>query len=89
MAAQIATVTQEGEEIVVRFPQDVPIQVGSVSYRIGARGEVVLAPVSTAARQEAWIAFLDRIEARDPDPEFMKERPMNRLPVERNLFPDD
>ncbi len=26
---------------------------------------------------------------RPVDPDFMRDRPMNRMPVEKNLFPED
>jgi hypothetical protein len=89
-ATHTDTITEEGDEKVVRFPGGVPLSRGEVTYEIKPSGELVLKQVSEQARakrQADWIAFLDEIAARPPDPDFMKERPMNRLPIERDLWP--
>ncbi len=88
-AAHTATVTEEGDEKVVRFPKEVALNPGCVSYEVKADGTLELKPFNSEERQRAWIELLKAVAAREPDPDFMTERPMNRLPVERNLFPDD
>lgn len=88
-AAPTATITEEGDQEVVRLPREVPLKPGSVSYEVKSDGTLEWKPVENNERQRAWTEFLDALAAREPDPEFMAERPMNRLPVERNLFPDD
>ena len=88
-AAHTATITEEGEEKVIRLPREVPLKLGSVSYEVKADGSLELKPSDGGERQRAWVEFLEAIAAREPDPEFMATRPMNRLPVERNLFFDE
>ena len=88
-AAHIATVTEEGDEKVVRLPRKIPLKPRCISYEVRADGTLELKPFNSEERQRAWIEFLETIAARKPDPDFMAERPMNRLPVERNLFPDE
>jgi hypothetical protein len=89
MAAHTAIVTEEAGEKIVRLPSDVPLKAGLVSYIIGNQGEIVLTSPEQNDKQAAWIAWLDHIASTPRDPDFMKERPMNRPPVENKLFPDD
>jgi len=89
MAAHTAIVTEEAGEKIVHLPSDVPLKPGPVSYTIGNQGEIVLASPEQTDKQAAWIAWLDHLDSTPRDPNFMKERPMNRPPVEKNLFPDD
>ena len=90
-ATHIATVTEEGVDTVVRFSGKVRLPRGPVSVReIEATGEIVLAPIAPSRElADNWAAFLDHLAQTPRDPEFMKERPMNRPPVDRKLFADD
>jgi hypothetical protein len=91
-ASHPAFITEEGDEKLVHLPASVPLKAGPVGYQIEPSGKLVLIQLpeeERARRQAAWIAFLDEIESRPPDPEFMMERPMNVPPLDRNLFPDD
>jgi hypothetical protein len=90
-AAHIATVTEEGVDTVVRFSGKVRLPQGPVSVReIEGTGEIVLAPIAPSEEKaDSWDAFLDHLARTPRDPEFMKERPMNRPPVDRKLFADD
>jgi hypothetical protein len=91
-AIHTATITEEGDEKILRLPAGVPLEAGEVTYEIRSTGELVLKQLSEEARarrQAVWIDFLDRIAARGPDTDFMNERPMNRIPFERDLWPDE
>jgi hypothetical protein len=87
-----AFITEEGDEKVVHPSASGAAAAEPLGYRIEPSGKLVLVPLPEdvrARRQAAWIAFLDEIESRPPDPNFMVERPMNVPPEDRNLFPDE
>jgi hypothetical protein len=87
-----AFITEEGAEKVVHPSASGPAAAEPLGYRIEPSGKLVLVPLPEdvrARRQAAWIAFLDHIESTPRDPDFMKERPLNTPPVDRNLFPDE
>ncbi|HEX9200342.1 MAG TPA: hypothetical protein VF865_12335 [Acidobacteriaceae bacterium] len=90
-ATRTANVTEEGVHTVVRFSGRVRLPRGPVSVReIEATGEIVLTPISPPSeRADSWDAFLDHLASTPRDPEFMKERPLNRPPVDRKLFSDE
>lgn len=89
-AAHTATVTEDGEDTIVRISGKINLPKGPVLVRENkSTGEVVLSSQAAPAREDSWAAFFALIDSREPDPDFMRERPMNRLPVEKNLFPDD
>ena len=89
--AQTANVTEEGFSTVVRFAGRVRLPSGPVSVReIESTGEIVLAPIAPAVQPaDSWDAFFEDMSRRPRDPEFMKERPMNRPPVDRKLFSEE
>jgi hypothetical protein len=89
-ATHIATVSEEGVDTVIRFSGKVRLPQGPVSVReIESTGEIVLAPIAPTGEQTgSWAAFLDHLARTPRDPEFMKERPMNRPPVDGKLFGD-
>jgi hypothetical protein len=88
---QTANVTEEGFATVVRFSGKVRLPSGPVSVReIESTGEIVLAPIASAAETaDSWDAFLDHLAQTPRDPEFMKDRPMNRPPIDRKLFSNE
>lgn len=88
---QTANVSEEGFATVVRFSGKVRLPSGPVSVReIESTGEIVLAPIASAAQPvDSWDAFLDHLAQTPRDPGFMKDRPMNRPPVDRKLFSDE
>jgi hypothetical protein len=90
-AARTANVTEEGIHTVVRFSGRVRLPQGTVSVReIDGTGEVVLTPITPpSGPADTWDAFLDHLASTPRDPEFMKERPLNRPPVDRKLFSDE
>jgi len=85
---QTANVTEEGFATVVRFSGKVRLPSGPVSVReIESTGEIILTPIACATQPaDSWDAFLDHLAQTPRDPDFMKERPMNRPPVDRKLF---
>ncbi len=91
-AAHIANVTIKQDETLVHLPSGIPLQPGPVVYELRPGGEILLKPHpadSAEAKRQAWVAFLDFLDQSPSDPAFMPDRPLNRLPVDRNLFPDD
>ena len=89
-AAPTATVRTDGNDSVIRFEGKISLPEGPVCMRENPHtGEIVLSARLTPSHPESWADLFALIDSREPDPEFMRERPMNRLPVEKNLFPDD
>lgn len=89
MSTRTAIITSEGDETVVRISGRVRLASGPVAVReIEATGELVLAPLR-ASQPDTWVAFFDRLNRREPDSDFMAERPMNRIPPDKDLFGDD
>jgi hypothetical protein len=90
-AAHTAIVTEEGIHTVVRFSGKVSLPYGPVAVReIEETGEIILTPISPSAQlTDSWAAFLDHLARTPRDPEFMKDRPLNRPPIDRKLFPDE
>ena len=95
-AAHTATVTEEGEDTIVRITGKISLLKGPVLVRENeTTGEIVLSPLAEAKEPQSWAEFfrcldqLPRDEHWDAFLQVMEERPMNRLPVERNLFPDE
>jgi G3E family GTPase len=85
-----AQITSEGDETVIRLSGHIDLPSGPASVRVTEQaGEVILTPVAEMSdRHKEWLAFLDELAARPVDEEFMKERPMNRVPVEEDFFRD-
>lgn len=53
-----------------------------LGYRVEPSGRVVpveLPPEIREKRQAEWLELLDELAALPPDPDFMRERPMNRM----------
>ncbi len=90
MSTRTAFVTSEGDETVVRISGRVRLASGPVAIReIEATGELILAPLETVNPPDTWTSFFARLNQRPGDPRFMSERPMNRIPLEKDLFGDD
>ncbi len=95
-AAHTATVTEEGDETIVRIAGKILLPQGPVLVREDEKtGEIVLSPVPRLQGSRSWTEFFNRLDQLPHDEHWdqflqvMEERPMNRLPAERNLFPDD
>ena len=89
-AAHTATVITDGNDTLIRIEGKISLPEGPVCLRENLQtGEIVLSSRVTPSRPESWADLFALIESRAPDPDFMRERPMNRLPVEKNLFADD
>ncbi len=92
-AAHTATIVEDGDDTIVRFAGRVRLPAGPVLVREDeSTGEIILAPVPQSGETNPWIDFFDAMDAIPRDERWdafvqvMKERPMNRPPVERNLF---
>ncbi len=95
-AAHTATITEEGDDTIVRIAGKISLPKGPVLVREDeSTGEVVLSSLAEAKEPRSWAEFFDRLDQLPRDEhwdnflQIMEERPMNRLPVERNLFPDE
>lgn len=89
-----AHVTTEGNETVIRIPGPGHLPSGRVNARANlVTGEMVLTPEQSSSAPTTWAEFFDHMDAQPRDEHWdefmkvMKERPMNRPPVERDLFP--
>ncbi len=92
-----ATVTVEDDRTVIHFGRRLDLPEGEALARFDQKsGDIHLehAP-ERVTRQQARVAFMDRIAARTPDEHtaafdrIMRERSLNRPPLERNLFPSE
>jgi hypothetical protein len=93
MAAHSAIVTNEEDETVIRIQGHVRLPLGPVLVReVEETGEVILAPVVETSHPNPWFELFDSLDRQPRDEHWdefskvMRERPINRLPVERNLF---
>jgi antitoxin VapB len=82
-----AKLFKNGASQAVRLPQEFRFE-GSEVYatRDDQTGDVVL---SSQPGARAWAEFFALARAADAPGDFMAERPMNRVPAERNLFKDE
>lgn len=84
---RIAKLFMNGASQAVRLPAEFRFE-GTEVYvmRDDLTGDVVLSKRPGAA---AWKEFFEFMKTIDVPDDFMKERPMNTLPKERNLFGND
>ena len=79
-----ATLFKNGASQAVRLPAEFRFE-GTEVYatRDEATGDVVL---STRPSGKVWADFFDLLRKVDVPADFMSERPMNHLPVEKDVF---
>jgi hypothetical protein len=88
---EVGLIGEEVRERDFRIANRVRMTKEPSGYRVEPSGKLVLVDLPeeiVAERQSKWIALLDHIESTPRDPDFMKERPMNQPPVDRNLLSD-
>ena len=93
MAAHTATVSSDGDDTVIRIAGHVRLPLGPALVKeVEATGELVLAPVGAPLQPYSWDELFQCFDAQPRDEywsEFMRvmqARPMNRLPVDRDIF---
>ena len=81
---RVAKLFKNGASQAVRLPVEFRFE-GSEVYvtRNEVTGDVVL---SNQPGAKAWRDFFEMAAQVDASDEFMKDRPMNRPPIDRNLF---
>lgn len=81
---KIARLFKNGASQAVRLPAEFRFTGDSVyATRDDATGDVVL---STRPGARFWDDFFQELRSIDIPKDFMKDRPLNRIPRERNLF---
>jgi antitoxin VapB len=84
---RIAKLFKNGASQAVRLPSEFRFPGDEVYIsRDETTGNVVL---STSPGVDAWERFFDLRNSADIPDDFMKERPMNRIPQERNIFEEE
>ena len=82
-----AKLFKNGASQAVRLPADFRFEGNEVYViRDDATGDVVL---STRPGAKAWSEFFELVHAMDAPADFMAERPLNVLPLERGVFDDE
>lgn len=82
-----AKLFRNGASQAVRLPSDFRFSGDEVYIsRDPATGNVVL---SDSPGAEAWNRFFDLLHSLDIPPDFIAQRPLNRLPIERDLFAEE
>jgi antitoxin VapB len=82
-----AKLFKNGASQAVRLPADFRFEGEEVYISRDARtGDVIL---SARPGARAWVDFFELMKTIDVPADFMAERPMNTLPVERNIFGED
>ena len=92
-----ATITVEDGRTVIQFSRRLDLPEGEAIARFDQKsGDIHVEKVShPEAQRQAWVTLLDRIANSTNDvhtAEFdriMRERPLNRPPIEKNLFPHE
>jgi len=85
--ANVAKLFRNGASQAVRLPAEFRFEGSEVFIsRDEETGDVVL---STRPGAKAWNEFFRLLRAAHDSPEFMPDRPMNQLPVEKNRFTVD
>jgi len=80
----LAEVVRDGDSQIVRIPADFHLDSGTVEIRRNDEtGELIL---TAPAKRRTWDEFFDLVGRLNVPQDYMSERPMNRLPVERNIF---
>jgi antitoxin VapB len=83
----IAKLFRNGASQAVRLPAEFRFEGSEVFIsRDEETGDVVL---STRPGAKAWGEFFRLLRSADDAPEFMSDRPMNQLPVEKEIFAAD
>lgn len=84
---KIVRLFKNGASQAVRLPAEFRF-VGKTIYATQneATGDVVL---STRPGAKHWEEFFTRLRSVDVPSDFMTERPMNRVPDEKNIFEDE
>jgi antitoxin VapB len=82
-----AKLFKNGASQAVRLPADFRFEGEEVYISRDERtGDVIL---SARPGARAWADFFELMKTIDVPADFMAERPMNTLPVERNIFGED
>jgi antitoxin VapB len=83
----VAKLFRNGASQAVRLPAEYRFEGTEVFIsRDAETGDVIL---STRPGARAWSEFFQHLRSMEDTPEFMSDRPMNRLPVERDIFAVD
>ena len=91
-ATHTAIITEEAEDFIVRFPKPVHLTSGEAFFAEDPQtGNILLfSTTQTSSKtQDSWLTFLDDMRKKVEDPSFLSQRPGNRIPCDRNLFPDE
>jgi antitoxin VapB len=84
---RIAKLFKNGASQAVRLPAEFRFEGDQVyATRDDVTGEVVL---SNRPGAKLWRDFFAMMDSIDIPPEFMADRPLNRVPEERDLFGDE
>jgi len=84
---RIAKLFKNGSSQAVRLPAEFRFDGDEVyATRDEVTGDVVL---SDRPGTKVWSDFFEMMHAIDVPEEFMADRPMNRPPLERDLFPEE
>ena len=83
-SSRTAKLFKNGASQAVRLPAEFRFPGNEVSIRRDEKtGDVILSPRTSLGD---WDAFFEFMHSVDVPEDFMKERPLNRPPRERNLF---
>jgi antitoxin VapB len=83
-SSRTAKLFKNGASQAVRLPAEFRFPGNEVSIRRDEKtGDVILSPRTSLGD---WDAFFEFMRSVDVPEDFMKERPLNRPPRERNLF---
>lgn len=87
METKVAKLFKNGASQAVRLPAEFRFA-GSEIYatRDEVTGEVVL---SDRPGSNAWRDFFELMRSVEVPADYMSDRPMNRLPLDRNVFSED
>ncbi len=87
LETRIAKLFKNGSSQAVRLPMEFRFEGEEVFVsRDGATGDVVL---STRPGARTWGEFFELLHAVDVPDDFMADRPLNVVPVERGVFDDE
>ena len=85
--SHLAEVVRDGDSQVVRIPAEFHLDSETVEIRRNDEtGELILA---APAKRLTWDEFFDLVSTLNVPEDYMTDRPMNRLPVERKIFEDE
>jgi antitoxin VapB len=80
----LAEVIMDGPSQIVRLPAEFHLDAEVVEIRrVPDSRELILAP---AVKSSAWERFFARVNEAEVCEEFMADRPMNHLPLDRKIF---